>query len=162
MVTNMVVELSSASFQASGEDSILAGSKVSLTHARGASEAERAWIRQTFNPMWAREAAEGWNWFLKDAQGSTVGFATYEQRALRFWWVRRWLKRADVGIFGPVGVDPAQRGLGLGCLLVRRALASLRELGYARAVIPHVTSETFYERCCDARVVERLRFLGLF
>jgi len=162
MVTNMIVDLTGPSSGLAGEADVLAKTGTTLLRRRGAAGEEADWVKRTFNPRWAREATFGWNWFAKSADGRTVGFACYEQRTVRFWWVRRWLKKSDVGFFGPIGVDSSLRGNGLGCLLVRRALASLRELGYARAIIPHVASETFYERCCSARVVERLKFLGVF
>ena len=162
MVTNMIVELGGSLLEPSDETGVLSKTGTTLVKRQGASFEEIDWIRRTFNPLWGKEASVGWNWFAKSADGKTVGFACFEQRALRFWWIKRWLKKKDVGIFGPLGVDPARRSRGLGCLLVRRTLASLRELGYSRAVIPRVASETFYERCCGARVVERLRFLGIF
>ena len=162
MVTNMIVELNTPFLESTNEADVLSNAGATLVKRQGASAEEVDWIRRTFNPLWSREARNGWNWLAKDGAGKTVGFACFEQRTLRFWWVRRWLKTAGVGIFGPIGVDPTLRGRGLGCLLVLRALDTLRELGYARAIIPHVAYETFYERCCGARVVERLRFLGVF
>ena len=162
MVTNMVVDVANASFVRADDDAILASVGVTLVNRRGATDEEQAWIARTFTPTWAKEAAAGWNWFAKDAAGQTVGFAGYEQRRYRWWWIRRWLKQSDVGIFGPLGVDPRQRDHGLGCLLTRRALDSIRELGFARAVIPRVGPVEFYERCCGARVAENIKILGLF
>ena len=162
MVTNMIVELSASFLESSNEAAVLSKTGASLVKRQGASAEEVGWIRRTFNSLWGREASEGWNWFAKSGDGRTVGFACFEQRTLRFWWIKRWLAKTDVGIFGPLGVDPSVRGHGLGCLLVHRALGSLRELGYSRAVIPRVGSEAFYERCCGARVVERLKLLGIF
>jgi hypothetical protein len=162
MVINMVADLAGVPLAHSDDDAILASAGVTLLQRRGASEEEQAWIRRTFTLIWAKEAAAGWNWFTKDAAGATVGFASYEQRRYRWWWVRRWLKQPDVGIFGPMGVDPALRGKHLGCLLARRALESIKQLGFARAVIPRVGPVEFYERCCGARVAERIKILGLF
>lgn len=162
MVINMVVDLKGTSFTPTDDDTILASAGVTLLDRRGASEEEQAWIRHTFTPTWAKEAAVAWNWFAKNTAGETVGFATYEQRRYRWWWVRHWLKQPDVGIFGPMGVAPAWRSKHLGCLLARQALESLRTLGFARAVIPHVGPVGFYERCCGARVAERIKILGLF
>jgi GNAT superfamily N-acetyltransferase len=162
MVTNMIVELGDSSFDAAREADVLSKTGLKLLQHQGASDEEVAWIRRTFNRRWAKEALHGWNWFAKNEAGKTLGFACYDQRALRFWWLKNWLDQPDVGIFGPMGVDAAERGHGLGCILTRRALASLHELGYVRAVIPRVGPVQFYERCCGAQVAERLRFLGLF
>jgi GNAT superfamily N-acetyltransferase len=162
MVINMLVDIASARLAGADDAAILVSTGVALVNRRGASEEEQAWIRHTFTPTWAKEAAAGWNWFAKNAHGATVGFATYEQRRYRWWWVRRWLKHADVGIFGPLGVDPTLRGRDLGCLLTRRALESIKSLGFARALIPHVGPVGFYERCCGAYIAERIKILGLF
>jgi hypothetical protein len=162
MVINMVVDLPGMSFVRADDEAILAAAEVTLLNRRGASEEEQAWIRRTFSPTWAKEAAVAWNWFAKNAAGATVGFATYEQRRYRWWWVRQWLKQPDVGIFGPMGVEPAWRSKHIGCLLARRALESIGGLGFTRAVIPRVGPVDFYERCCGARVAERIKILGLF
>src|ERR1017187_3972370 len=162
MVTNMVADLVGSAALADDESGILARAGVSLVQRKGTTHDEREWLHRHFSPMWEKEASAGWNWFAKDAVGNTVGFASYEQRRYRFWWLRRWLKQPDVGVFGPMGVEESMRGKRLGCVLARRALASIHELGYARAVIPRVGPIEFYERCCGARVAERIKFLGLF
>jgi len=61
-----------------------------------------------------------------------------------------------------MGVASEWPGKHIGCALARRALESLRELGFARAVIPRVGPIAFYERCCKARIAERIKLLGLF
>ena len=162
MVINMVVDLTNASLVNADDGQNLASLDVSLTNRCGASDEEQAWIARTFTSTWAKEAAAGGNWFAKDSAGTIAGFATYEQRRYRWWWLRRWLKQPDVGIFGPMGVALRWRGKHLGCILARRALESLRELGFARAVIPRVGPIAFYERCGNARIAERIKILGLF
>jgi len=139
------------------ETKVLARSKVSLINKQSANDAELAWIKAAFGGKWPEEAAAGWNWFALDPKGRPVGFATYEQRAINFWWLENWRDQPDVGLFGPTGVSWRMRRKGLGCILTRRALASLRVMGYQRALIPAVGPVKFYERCCGARVVERLK-----
>src|ERR1700694_4505558 len=136
MVINMIADLSQGSGESEDENAVLARAGVTLAHARGLSDDERAWLLRTFTPTWMKEAEAGWNWFAKDATGVPVGFASYEQRRYRWWWLRRWTAQPEVGIFGPMGVDPHMRGKGLGCVLARRALDSIRALGYTRAAIP--------------------------
>jgi hypothetical protein len=162
MVTNMVVDLTDASFVKAEDGDNLASLGLTLTNRRGTTDEERAWIARTFTPTWAKEAAAGWNWFAQDSAGAIAGFASYEQRRYRWWWLRGWLKQPDVGVFGPMGVALEWRGKRVGCALARRALESLRELGFARAVIPRVGPIAFYEGCCNARVAERIKILGLF
>lgn len=152
----MLVELDGASFASADEAIVLEGARATLTHAKGASPDELGWIASAFGGRWPDEAAAGWNWFAKDVDCKTVGFATYEQRACRWWWLERWFDQPDVGIFGPMGVDPSMRGKSLGKILLRRALASLQERGFARALIGAVGPIEFYQRWAGARVVERL------
>lgn len=156
MIVNMLVELDGRSFENEHEAEQLAAVGARLEHHEGATEEESAWIARTFRGRWADEARAGWNWFAKDAAGATVGFATYEQREIHWWWLEGWLRQRDVGIFGPMGVERNLRGKNVGCILARRALSSIQGLGFRRALIPAVGPIRFYERCCGARVVERL------
>jgi GNAT superfamily N-acetyltransferase len=154
VIVNMLVDLARSDFQYEPElPQALAG--VVLEKRGGVTDAERAFIETTFGGTWSAEAGAGWNWFARRA-GVPVGFCTFEQRAHRFWWLTNWFERTDVGIFGPMGVNKSARGIGLGGALARRALCSLRSLGFAYAIIPAVGPVEFYERCCGARVVERL------
>ncbi len=159
MIVNMLVDLAGQRFDTPEEPEMLAAAGVDLVSRQGASEDDLGWIRRTFNGRWHEEAAAGWNWFARTARG-TVGFAAYGQHSIRFWWLDAWWDRPDVGIFGPMGVDRRLRGLRLGAILARRALGSLKEMGYAQAVIPAVGPVAFYEKCCGARVVERLSRRG--
>lgn len=162
MVTNMIVELEDMSFDIRDDEARLEQEGYSITNERGTDRAAHEWIRRHFTPTWANEASYASNWFARSSSGDLAGFASYEQRHYRWWWLRRWLKQPDVGIFGPVGVLPAQRGNHLGCLLTRKALESIKALGYKRAVIPRVGPVAFYERCCGARMGDTIRLFGIF
>jgi len=157
----MVVELADSPLDTAEDEAVLKRSGITLVNKRGADEEEQAWIRRNFTPTWAKEASYAWNWFARDS-GGVVGFASYEQRHYRWWWLRAWLRQTDVGIFGPVGVNPALRGRHIGCVLTRRALASIKQLGYKRAVIPRVGPREFYQRCCAAQVADQVRLFGIF
>lgn len=54
------------------------------------------------------------------------------------------------GFFGPTGVSESARGAGLGKALLMRSLESMRELGFAYAVIGGVGPKEFYEKVCGA------------
>lgn len=54
------------------------------------------------------------------------------------------------GMLGPLGVHPDWRGRGIAGQLIRASLLSMREAGYAYAVIGWVSSEAFYTRLCGA------------
>lgn len=155
MVINMIVDLKGPSFDTPDESTVLAAAGVNLVKLQGASDDDVAWIRRTFHGKWHEEAAAGWNWFARGPLGP-VGFAAYGQHSIRFWWLETWWDRADVGIFGPMGVDRKLRGAHLGVVLARRALGSLQAMGYSQAIIPAVGPVAFYEKHCGARVVERL------
>ena len=152
----MMCELSSFAYSTETHERLLATARWTLHGARGADASERDWIAATFGGSWPQEAEAGSNWFARDEQGRTCGFATYEQRQFRYWWLEGWLDKPDVGLFGPMGVSQETRGRGLGTVLTQRALQSLKELGFQRALIPAVGPVEFYERCCGARVIQRL------
>jgi len=57
------------------------------------------------------------------------------------------------GFFGPTGVLPELRGKGIGAALLLRCLESMREMGYAYAVIGGVGPASFYEKVCGAFLI---------
>ena len=96
-----------------------------------------------FSPGWATETLEALGnqpvsahvaWQRK----RVVGFAAAEV--------------TNPGWFGPTGVHPRHRGRGLGRVLLLRALADLRDLGYRRAEIGWVGPLAWYARHCGASV----------
>jgi hypothetical protein len=156
MIVNMIVDLAGQTFVTLEEPSLLAAAGVDLLNREGATPDEVNWIRKTFRGRWHDEAVASWNWFAT-AKSGTAGFAAYGQRTFRWWWLEKWWDRPDIGIFGPMGVSKKFRGMHVGVVLARRALASLQAMGYAQAIIPAVGPIKFYERYCGARVIERLR-----
>jgi phosphoribosylglycinamide formyltransferase-1 len=130
---------------------------VEIVASAAADERTLAWIDEEFGGAWSSEAHAGTN-VLAHRGGAPAGFATFDAKGMRFGWLRGLARERDVGVFGPVGVAAAQRGAGLGRLLVHSALTGLRERGYARALIPAVGSESlvrFYGDAFGARVAER-------
>lgn len=67
-----------------------------------------------------------------DGKAEMVGFACYEATAK--------------GFFGPTGVDPDQRGKGIGKGLLLAALHAMRAEGYAYAIIGGAGPTAFYEK----------------
>jgi phosphoribosylglycinamide formyltransferase-1 len=122
-----------------------------------AGGATLAWIDDEFGGAWSSEARAGTN-AVAFRDGSPVGFATFDAKNLRFRWLRGVARERDVGIFGPFGVAPPERGSGLGAVLLRLALIGLRERGYARALIAAVGDAglaRYYAGAVGARVAER-------
>jgi predicted N-acetyltransferase YhbS len=104
----------------------------------------RAFVRDTFGELWATEADLAYREspitaFIAEKEGRIVGFAAYEC-------TRR-------GFFGPTGVQPDERGAGIGAALLFRCLESMLQLGYAYAVIGGVGPREYYEKLCGAFVI---------
>ncbi len=121
-----------------------------------ADERTLAWIDETFGGAWSSEAQAGSSVIARDG-GAPIGFATIDARGLQYRWLAGLARERDVGLFGPFGVQPAQRERGLGAELLRRALRALQERGYRRALIAAVGEGLvpYYARACGARVAER-------
>ena len=75
---------------------------------------------------------------VKDKQ--VIGFACYNATAK--------------GVFGPLGVAESERNQRVGEALVRSCMISMRELGYAYAIIGWTGAYKFYERAVGAVVIE--------
>jgi phosphoribosylglycinamide formyltransferase-1 len=117
-----------------------------------------SWIDAEFGGTWSSEAHAGGIWLASD-EGGPAGFVAFDPRGLRFSWLRAWRDRPEVGVFGPFGVVPRARGTGVGRALLDAAMFSLRERGYAFALIPAVAGDrliAYYEREAGGRVVETL------
>lgn len=107
-----------------------------------------AWVRERFGAGWACEAAVALGnrpvscWLATEGT-SLLGFACFDATAR--------------GFFGPIGVDPAARGRGIGAALLQAVLADMRRCGYGYAVIGGVGSEAqlrFYRQACGAVPIE--------
>ncbi len=99
------------------------------------------WISQTFSAPWASEADIAFSrqpisCFIALHQGKLQGFACYETTYR--------------GYFGPAGVAETHRGLGLGTALLLACLRSMREMGYAYAIIGGVGPKEFYSKVVGA------------
>ena len=79
--------------------------------------------------------------YIAVMDGQIVGFACYDASAL--------------GFFGPTGVAPSAQGKGIGKVLLGRCLESMKEKGYAYAIIGFVVEAVpFYEKAVGARIIE--------
>jgi GNAT superfamily N-acetyltransferase len=100
-----------------------------------------AWVAQRFGPGWRGECAVGFGGcpsrvMLALHNGELLGFAAWDVTAR--------------GLFGPTGVDPAARGLGLGKALLLHSLHAMAAEGYAYAVIGGAGPTAFYQAVCGA------------
>jgi GNAT superfamily N-acetyltransferase len=104
------------------------------------------WIRRTFQyDPWVNEcdvsfANKPASCFVAIRQKKLVGFACYDATCKDF--------------FGPMGVDEAARGQGIGGALLLTALRAMREQGYAYAIIGSAGPVEFYAKECGATLIE--------
>jgi GNAT superfamily N-acetyltransferase len=94
-----------------------------------------------FSEGWTDEAMVGFarapvGCFVATHEKKIVGFAVIEATAPNF--------------FGPTGVDPKERGKGIGTALLIAALHGLREAGYVYAIIGWAGPVAFYARTVNA------------
>ena len=114
------------------------------------------WVEQRFGELWAGEAATALSTvparMVVAVRGrELLGFACHDVTAR--------------GFIGPIGVDAASRGRGLGRALTHAALEGLRQRGFAYAIIGDVGPVDFYARHfgaepipeSDARAVQAVR-----
>ncbi len=104
----------------------------------------RQFVERTFGELWAAEADLAYGHtpitaYVAERDGRILGFAAYEC-------TRR-------GFFGPTGVTEGERNRGVGAALLFRGLESMREMGYAYAVIGGVGPEEYYQKLCGAVVI---------
>ncbi len=137
---------------------------IEIAPAAVAEERVLAWIDAVFGGCWSSEAAAGLTIVARRGD-EPIGFAALDPKGLRFAWLDASSREPGKGIFGPFGVAPAERGRGIGAVLLRGALNALRDRGYVRAVIPAVTDEAlvrYYMDFVGARVAERLERAALY
>lgn len=165
-MVNLLVDLRSGQFDDAALARALRGIEnagFSVERVAPGSDAFHAWIDEEFGGTWSSEAFAGKSIVAKRGD-RFAGFATYDPRGLRFSWLRGLGAEEGVGIFGPFGVAPEFRALrqgqgdSIGPHLLVAALASLREAGYAKALIPAVGHEKlveYYIKYSGGRVAER-------
>lgn len=103
------------------------------------------WVLENFGAYWKSEVEVAFSrqpvtcWIAQ--RGNTIlGFACYESTARNF--------------FGPTGTLESERGKGIGKLLLLKALNSMKEMGYAYAIIGGVGPAEFYEKAVGAKIIE--------
>lgn len=102
-----------------------------------------SWVKETFGQGWADECTaailtDGCWIAVKDKK--VIGFACYDATMKDF--------------FGPTGVQEDMRGHGIGKALLIRCLISMKERGYAYAVIGSAGPKDFYRKAVGAIGIE--------
>jgi len=159
-VQNLLVDLTNATFAAEELPRLVGEAHkrgYTLRHIPRPNERILSWIDLVFGPSsWSSETRKS-QCFLAEQGDEIVGFAAFDARGLPFRWLKRWTNESDVGIFGPFGVKRDHRKTGIGELLLLAALAGLRQIGYARALVPAVGGDrliAYYKRIAAAETVD--------
>jgi len=120
----------------------VAAAGVTLRRARAfETHTVAAFARAHFSAKWVSEVE-----VALTRQPVACFIATRDQQILGF----ACFDTTQRGFFGPAGVAPDARGLGLGKALLLKALEALREIGYAYAIIGGVGPKEFYAKACGA------------
>ena len=103
------------------------------------------WVMEHFGEYWKSELEVAFSrqpvsLWLAQRGNDVLGFACYESTARNF--------------FGPTGTLESERGKGIGKILLLKSLESMREMGYAYAIIGGVGPAEFYEKTVDARMID--------
>lgn len=103
------------------------------------------WVLEHFGKYWKSETEVAFSrqpvsCWLAQRGNDILGFACYESTARNF--------------FGPTGTVESERGKGIGKVLLIKALESMREMGYAYAIIGGVGPVGFYEKAVNAKTIE--------
>lgn len=103
------------------------------------------WVMQAFGAYWYSEVEVAFSrqpvsCWIAQRDNTILGFACYESTARNF--------------FGPTGTQESERGKGIGKLLLLKSLESMREMGYAYAIIGGVGPAEFYEKAVGAKIIE--------
>ena len=103
------------------------------------------WVMEQFGAYWKSEVEVAFSrqpvsCWIAQRGNEILGFACYESTARNF--------------FGPTGTKETERGKGIGKVLLIKSLESLREMGYAYAIIGGVGPVEFYEKAVGAKLIE--------
>ncbi len=103
------------------------------------------WVKERFGEGWASEAEICFSYqpiscFIAIHENRILGFAAYDAAYRNF--------------FGPTGVEEAERGRGIGKMLLLKCLTAMREQGYAYGIIGGVGPARFYEKAVGATLID--------
>ena len=103
-----------------------------------------AWVEEHFGSGWASEADVSFSYqpiscFVAIRNNSIAGFACYDAAYRNF--------------FGPTGVEPSLRGVGIGKVLLIECLEAMKAQGFAYAIIGGVGPAAFYEKTVGAELI---------
>ena len=97
------------------------------------------WVNKNFGEGWKSEVDVS---FSKSPiiDQNIIGFSSYDSAYLNF--------------LGPMGISKEYRKMGIGKALLYLSLKSMKEMGYAYAIIGGVGPAKFYETTFGAKIIE--------
>jgi GNAT superfamily N-acetyltransferase len=103
------------------------------------------WVRDSFGKAWASECEVAFSrqpitCHIAVALDKLIGFACFESSCK--------------GFFGPIGVDPSQRGQDVGKGLLLSCLHAMAAMGYGYAIIGAVGPSEFFAKAAGATEIE--------
>ncbi len=103
------------------------------------------WVSEHFGEYWKSETEVAFSrqpvsCWLAQRGNDILGFSCYESTARNF--------------FGPTGTLESERGKGIGKILLIKSLESMKEMGYAYAIIGGVGPAEFYEKTVNAKTID--------
>ncbi len=102
-----------------------------------------SWVKDTFGQGWADECTAGiliGGCWIAEKDKKVIGFACHDATLPNF--------------FGPTGVQEDMRGHGIGKALLIRCMITMKERGYAYAVIGSAGPMDFYKKAVGAIPIE--------
>ncbi|KAA0764196.1 GNAT family N-acetyltransferase [Bacillus sp. SH5-2] len=108
-----------------------------------------SFVNEEFGERWLHSIEYGFRTYKENLpiyiatqEEVIVGFACYD------------VVRGKKGLFGPMGTAKQNRVKGVGKQLLHRCLHSMKQEGYEYAIIGQAGPIEFYERNCDARLIQ--------
>jgi phosphoribosylglycinamide formyltransferase 1 len=156
LLINLLVDLTSAPIDGDAARARIAADGMHVEVTSIVDERVLAWIDETFGGAWSSEAASGTN-VVAMRDDRPVAFATVGAHGFDYAWLRGIAREPGIGLFGPFGVAPQERGGTLGPSVLAIALEELRRAGHRRALIAATNERLapYYERYAHARIAER-------
>ena len=104
-----------------------------------------AWVRKTFSEGWASEVEVAFSrqpvsCLIAVREGKIVGFACHDATCTNF--------------FGPTGIEPKARKIGIGTALLFACLEDMRQQGFGYAIIGGVGPAAYYSKVVGAVAID--------
>ena len=103
------------------------------------------WVNKNFGEGWKSEVDVSFSkspisTYIAIKDQNIIGFSSYDSAYLNF--------------LGPMGISKEYRKMGIGKALLYLSLKSMKEMGYAYAIIGGVGPAKFYESTFGAKIIE--------